>query len=56
VEKTGTQGVELLMWLAMRAALTAGNSPGVRKVHSNYHIPISNTATGSAGAGGGVRA
>jgi protocatechuate 4,5-dioxygenase beta chain len=46
VEKTGTQGVELLMWLAMRAALTAGSSAAVRKVHSNYHIPISNTATG----------
>nr|MBP7309326.1 protocatechuate 3,4-dioxygenase [Polaromonas sp.] len=41
VEKTGTQGVELLMWLAMRAALTAGTDSGVRKVHSNYHIPIS---------------
>ncbi|HVZ44447.1 MAG TPA: class III extradiol dioxygenase family protein [Ramlibacter sp.] len=42
VEKTGTQGVELLMWLATRAAV-----PGpVRKVHSNYHIPISNTAAG----------
>jgi protocatechuate 4,5-dioxygenase, beta chain len=45
VEKTGTQGVELLMWLAMRAALTT-NSANIRKVHSNYHIPISNTATG----------
>ena len=45
VEKAGTQGVELLMWLAMRAALTAAGA-GVRKVHSNYHIPISNTATG----------
>ena len=42
VEKTGTQGVELLMWLAARAAV-----PGkVRKVHTNYHIPISNTASG----------
>ena len=42
VELTGTQGVELLMWLAARAAL-----PGkVRKVHANYHIPISNTAAG----------
>ncbi|NMG37241.1 protocatechuate 3,4-dioxygenase [Azoarcus sp. TTM-91] len=42
VELTGTQGVELLMWLATRAAL-----PGkVRKVHTNYHIPISNTAAG----------
>ncbi len=46
VEKTGTQGVELLIWLAMRAALTSGPNAGVRKVHSNYHIPISNTATG----------
>ncbi len=45
VEKTGTQGVELLMWLAMRAALTCGGA-GVRKVHGNYYIPISNTATG----------
>lgn len=42
VEKTGTQGVELLMWLAARGAV-----PGrVRKVHANYHIPISNTAAG----------
>ncbi|PIF20480.1 MULTISPECIES: class III extradiol dioxygenase family protein [unclassified Acidovorax] len=44
VEKTGTQGVELLMWLAMRGALSTA-SAGVRRVHSNYHIPISNTAT-----------
>jgi protocatechuate 4,5-dioxygenase beta chain len=42
VELTGTQGVELLMWLVTRGAL-----PGeVAKVHSNYHIPISNTAAG----------
>lgn len=42
VEKAGTQGIELLMWLTTRAAL-----PGkVRKLHSNYHIPISNTAAG----------
>ena len=40
VEKTGTQGVELINWLAARAA-----SPGpMRKVCQNYHIPISNTA------------
>lgn len=43
VEKTGTQGVELLMWLATRGAV-----PGpVRRVHTNYHIPISNTAAGT---------
>ncbi len=42
VEKTGTQGVELVMWLAMRGALGAS----VKEIHRNYHIPISNTATG----------
>lgn len=42
VEQAGTQGIELLMWLATRAAL--GES--AREVHRNYHIPISNTASG----------
>ena len=42
VEKAGTQGVELLMWLVTRGALTGK----VSKLHSNYHIPISNTASG----------
>ena len=44
VELAGSQGIELLMWLAMRAALT-GASAAVRQVHGNYHIPISNTAS-----------
>jgi protocatechuate 4,5-dioxygenase beta chain len=42
VELTGTQGIELLMWLAARGAL--GREAAT--VHSNYHIPISNTAAG----------
>jgi len=42
IELTGTQGVELLNWLTTRGAL----SGEVAKVHSNYHIPISNTASG----------
>ena len=42
VELAGTQGVELLNWIAMRGALTGT----VSKVHGNYHVPISNTATG----------
>jgi protocatechuate 4,5-dioxygenase beta chain len=46
VEKTGSQGIELLMWLAMRASLATGAGHGVRKVHSHYHIPVSNTAAG----------
>ena len=42
VELTGTQGVELVMWLAARGAL-GGEAV---TVHTNYHIPISNTAAG----------
>lgn len=42
VELSGTQGVELLNWLAARATLP----DKVRKAHANYHIPISNTASG----------
>ncbi len=42
VEKTGTQGIELLMWLAARATL----GPQAWQVHANYHVPISNTAAG----------
>jgi protocatechuate 4,5-dioxygenase beta chain len=38
----GTQGIEILMWIAARGAL----QHGVREVHRNYHIPISNTAAG----------
>ncbi len=40
VRLAGTQGVELLMWIAARGAL-AGRA---REVHRTYHIPISNTA------------
>jgi len=42
VDNTGTQGVELLMWLAMHGALSTA-SAGVRRVHGNCRI--SNTAT-----------
>ncbi|HEX2531683.1 MAG TPA: class III extradiol dioxygenase family protein [Burkholderiaceae bacterium] len=42
VELAGTQGVEIIMWMAARAAMPER----VRKLHSNYHVPISNTATG----------
>ncbi|HUX91291.1 MAG TPA: class III extradiol dioxygenase family protein [Gallionellaceae bacterium] len=42
VELTGTQGVELLNWVIARGALQGE----VLKLHSNYHIPISNTAAG----------
>ena len=36
----GSQGVELLMWFAMRGAMTGR----VSEKHHSYHIPISNTA------------
>ena len=42
VREAGAQGIELIMWLAMRGAL----GDEVVKLHSNYHIPISNTGAG----------
>jgi protocatechuate 4,5-dioxygenase beta chain len=42
VKQAGTQGIELLNWLAARGALTGH----VQELHRNYHIPISNTAAG----------
>ncbi len=46
VELAGTQGIELLMWLATRGALAGAGAAKVHEVHRNYHIPISNTAAG----------
>jgi protocatechuate 4,5-dioxygenase, beta chain len=40
VELAGSQGVEILNWLAARGALTGS----VRELAHNYHVPISNTA------------
>jgi protocatechuate 4,5-dioxygenase beta chain len=42
VALAGAQGVELLMWLAMRGAV--GDHAAL--VHSHYQVPISNTAAG----------
>ena len=42
VREAGAQGAEFILWLTMRGALS-GN---VKMLHSNYHIPISNTAAG----------
>jgi protocatechuate 4,5-dioxygenase, beta chain len=42
IRQAGSQGAEFVMWLAMRGAMTGD----VNKLHSNYHIPISNTAAG----------
>jgi len=42
VRQAGAQGAEFVLWLTMRGAL----SGKVRKLESNYHIPISNTGAG----------
>jgi protocatechuate 4,5-dioxygenase beta chain len=42
IEKAGTEGIEIIMWLVMRGALHAN----VDVVHKHYHVPISNTGAG----------
>jgi protocatechuate 4,5-dioxygenase beta chain len=44
IREAGAEGIELIMWLVMRGAL----NNRVRKVHTAYHIPASNTAAGLA--------
>ncbi len=43
IEQGGAQGVEFNMWMGMRGAL----SNKLELLHSNYHIPISNTGAGT---------
>ncbi len=42
IEKAGTEGVETIMWLAMRGAL----DKKVKCIHKHYHVPVSNTGAG----------
>lgn len=42
LREAGSEGIELVMWLVMRGAL----SPHVREIHRHYHVPASNTAVG----------
>jgi protocatechuate 4,5-dioxygenase beta chain len=42
VEKAGAQGVEIMCWIAARAAMQGR----VKELRRAYHIPISNTASG----------
>ena len=42
LREAGTEGIELIMWLIMRAALGAK----VEELHRFYHVPASNTAVG----------
>jgi protocatechuate 4,5-dioxygenase, beta chain len=36
MQKYGVEGIELIMWLVMRGALT----PGVKRIHRNYYAPM----------------
>lgn len=42
VRETGSEGIEMVMWLVMRGAL----DDNVREVYRFYHVPCSNTALG----------
>jgi len=42
LRETGSEGIEMVMWLIMRGALGAD----VRELHRHYHVPASNTAVG----------
>ena len=42
MRRTGTEGIETIMWLVMRGAL----QDNVKVIHKHYHAPISNTGAG----------
>ena len=42
LRETGSEGIEMVMWLIMRGAL----GPRVKTLHRHYHVPCSNTAIG----------
>src|SRR5947199_15945 len=44
IRQAGSEGIELIMWLVMRGAM----SERITKVHSHYFVPASNTAAGLA--------
>ncbi len=48
VREAGSEGIELVMWLIARGAMSdvAGKGPAPRVAHRFYHVPASNTAVG----------
>ncbi|ANI79878.1 MULTISPECIES: class III extradiol dioxygenase subunit beta [Sphingobium] len=42
LRETGSEGIEMVMWLVMRGAL----GRNVKVLHRHYHVPASNTAVG----------
>jgi hypothetical protein len=47
VREAGSEGIELVMWLIARGAMSdVAGGPAPRVVHRFYHVPASNTAVG----------
>ncbi|MHA6795677.1 class III extradiol dioxygenase subunit beta [Pseudonocardia bannensis] len=44
IREAGSEGIEMIMWLIMRGAM----NEQIRRVHSTYHVPASNTAAALA--------
>ena len=42
LREAGSEGIELVMWLIMRGALTTRS----KKIYRFHHVPVSNTALG----------
>jgi protocatechuate 4,5-dioxygenase beta chain len=42
LRETGSEGIEMVMWLIMRGSL----GKATRELHRHYHVPASNTAVG----------
>lgn len=42
LRETGSEGIEMVMWMVMRGAL----DDDVTEIHRHYHVPASNTAVG----------
>ncbi|MEY4849545.1 MAG: protocatechuate 4,5-dioxygenase beta chain [Pseudomonadota bacterium] len=42
IRDSGSEGIEMVMWMIMRGALDAG----AREVYRHYHVPASNTGAG----------
>jgi protocatechuate 4,5-dioxygenase beta chain len=49
VREAGSEGIELVMWLIARGAMSdvAGKGPAPKVAHRFYHVPASNTAVGN---------
>ena len=48
VREAGSEGIELVMWLIARGAMSdvAGSGKPPKVVHRFFHVPASNTAVG----------